>query len=83
MIPTPDWKYTRRFPQGPHVLYDLRNDAAERTNLIDRPEHAAIREELAARLQAFFLRYANPEYDLRHRGDSKTLLLTSRQKPLH
>ncbi len=82
MIRTPQWKYTRRFPAGPDELYDLHNDADERMNLVDRPEHTATREEPTARSDAFFVRYADLKYDLWHGGGSKTLLLTSKQKPL-
>jgi arylsulfatase A-like enzyme len=82
MIRTSQWKSTRRFPAGPDELYDLQNDPGERTNLVDRPEPAATREELAAPREAFFARHADPKYDLWHGGGSKTLLLTSKQKPL-
>jgi arylsulfatase A-like enzyme len=82
MIRTPEWKYTRRFPDGPDELYDLRHDPGERVNLVERAEHAAAREELATRLEAFFARYADPKYDLWRGGNSKTLLLTSKQKSL-
>jgi arylsulfatase A-like enzyme len=82
MIRTPEWKYTRRFPTGPDELYDLQNDTGERTNLVDRPEHADVRDRQAARLEAFFARYADPKYDLWRGGGSKTLLLTSQQKSL-
>jgi arylsulfatase A-like enzyme len=82
MIRTPQWKYTRRFPNGPDELYDLQYDAGERTNLIGQAEHAGIRDQLAARLDAFFARHANPKYDLWHGGGSKTLLLTARQPAL-
>jgi len=82
MIRTSDWKYTRRFPSAPDELYDMKNDAAERENLIGRPEHAGIQNTLARRLDTFFDRYANPKYDLWRGGGSKTFLLTSPQKPL-
>ncbi|MBW8040630.1 MAG: sulfatase-like hydrolase/transferase [Planctomycetes bacterium] len=82
MIRTPDWKYTRRFPSGPDELYDLRNDAGERENLVNQPKHAGIQKKLAERLGAFFNRYADPKYDLWRGGGSKTFLLTSPQKPL-
>ena len=82
MIRTADWKYTRRFPNGPDELYDMRNDAAARRNLAHQAEYAGIQEKLAERLDAFFNRYANPKYDLWRGGGSKTFLLTSPQKPL-
>ena len=82
MIRTPEWKYTRRFPDGPDELYDLRNDPGERTNLIEQPQHAGIRSRLAARLTAFFDRYADPKYDLWQGGRSKPRLLTSNQHQL-
>ena len=83
MIRTADWKYTRRFPDGPDELYDMRNDAAERRNLAGKADCAGIQKKLAELLEAFFNRYANPEYDLWRGGGSKTFLLTSPQKPLH
>lgn len=82
MIRTPDWKYTRRFPNGPGELYDMRNDAAERRNLVGQADYANIQKKLAGRLDAFFNRYADPKYDLWRGGGSKTFLLTSSQKPL-
>ena len=71
-----------RFPNGPDELYDLRTDSGERVNLVDRAEHAHTQKELAARLEAFFTRYADPKYDLWRGGRSKTLLLTSKQRTL-
>jgi len=47
-------KYKRTLFQTPRPmfeLYDLKNDASEMTNLIDRPEYAAIQHELKAKLQ--------------------------------
>jgi arylsulfatase A-like enzyme len=82
MIRTSDWKYTRRFPDGPDELYDLNNDAGERENLIGRPQHAGIQKKLDRQLDKFFGRYANPKYDLWRGGGAKTYLLTSPQKPL-
>ncbi|MHC4735977.1 MAG: hypothetical protein ACYTDW_16190, partial [Planctomycetota bacterium] len=63
-------------------LYDLRNDAGERENLIGQPEQAGIQKKLDRQLDTFFSRYANPKYDLWQGGGSKTFLLTSSQKPL-
>jgi arylsulfatase A-like enzyme len=36
MIRTPNWKYVQRFPNGPHELWNLRNDPQETNNLIDQ-----------------------------------------------
>ena len=82
MIRTPDWKYTRRFPDGPDELYDLKNDPDERNNLVNKLEYAEIQKQLNRRLDAFFDHYADPKYDLWHGGGSKSFLLTLPQKPL-
>ena len=73
-VRTAGWKYVLRFPRGPNELYDLTADAGERENLADRPAHAETREPLARRLDEFFDRYADPKYDLRRGGRSKTPL---------
>ena len=65
------WKLITRFPNGPDELYDLWADPAERTNLIDRAEHAMTREVLRLRLNQFFAHYADPKYDLSRGGTSK------------
>jgi len=70
-VRTPRLKYTRRFPDGPDELYDLHDDADERTNLVDDPRHARARQDLGDRLDAFFGRYSDPKYDLWRGGTSK------------
>ena len=72
MIRTPDWKYTRRFPDGPHELYDLGSDPGERNNLAGQSEHTEIEGQMRKRLDAFFDRYADPKYDLWRGGGAKT-----------
>lgn len=76
MIRTAEWKYTRRFPDGPDELYDLTNDPGERSNLIDRPGYASTVQALRARLDEFFNRYADPKYDRWKGGTSKSHLIT-------
>ncbi len=80
MIRTPEWKYTRRFPDGPDELYDLRRDPGERTNLVGRAEHANQQSQLRRRLDAFFDLYADPKYDLLNGGGAKSHLLTAKKR---
>jgi arylsulfatase A-like enzyme len=71
-IRTPDWKLiVRRFPKGPDELYDLKADPGETRNLVDDPAHAATRDALLGRLEPFFDRVADPQYDLWRGGKSK------------
>ncbi len=70
-IRTADWKLIRRHPDGPHELYDLKNDPGETVNLIADPAHARTRRNLKARLDRFFARHADPQYDLWRGGRSK------------
>jgi arylsulfatase A-like enzyme len=76
MIRTPEWKYTRRYPDGPDELYHLEDDPGERLNLVCDPGHADTLRDLRQRLDAFFDRYAEPKYDLWKGGGSQTILLT-------
>jgi arylsulfatase A-like enzyme len=76
VIRTADWKYIHRHPDGPFELYDLKGDPGERVNLYGQPGREAIRDELRARLEAFFRDHADPKYDLYHGGGSKTHLLS-------
>jgi len=46
-----DWRYIR-YADGSEELYDHRSDPYEWTNLADRPEHAAVKQRLAAKLPA-------------------------------
>jgi arylsulfatase A-like enzyme len=54
MVRTYDWKYISRLDDTDE-LYDMRSDPGEMVNLVDRPEHAAIRAELHDRLLRWFL----------------------------
>lgn len=79
-VRTTEWKYISRFPKGPDELYDLKNDPGERKNLVEQSDHAAVQKALRKRLDEFFDRYADPAYDLRRGGKSKTPLLTQAAK---
>ena len=70
-VRTDDWKYVTRFPNGPFELYDMKRDPWERFNLYGQPGTAPMRTELAARIDGFFARYADPQYDIWKGGRSK------------
>jgi arylsulfatase A-like enzyme len=76
-VRTADWKYVARQPDGPYELYDMRVDPAEKFNLFGQPGTEATRAELAATLDAFFTRYADPQYDVWKGGRSKAKRVTS------
>jgi hypothetical protein len=57
-----------RHPDGPHELFDLVADPDERTNRIDDPAAAAMRESLAGRLEDWFSVYVDPVRDGADKG---------------
>jgi arylsulfatase A-like enzyme len=73
-IRTATSKYIQRFPDGPNELYDLAADPSEAMNLAGHEAHAQTQVRLAGRLNEFFDRYADPKYDLKNGGTSKTPL---------
>ena len=75
MIRTWEWKLTRRRPNGPDQLFDMKNDPGERENLIDATEAQLDLADLQRQLEGFFEKYADPEYDLWKGGRSKAGLL--------
>jgi len=68
---TERWKYVARHPAGPFELYDMETDPRERFNLYGQPDQAERTRALAARLDSFFQRHADPQYDVWHGGRSK------------
>lgn len=63
MIRTDSWKYVHRYPNGPHELYDLKNDPLETTDLIDEPKYRTRVTDLKAGLEAWYKRYVDPVMD--------------------
>lgn len=63
MIRTRKWKYVHRYPYGPHELYHLEDDPNEEYNLVDDDTYRDRVIEMRARLQAWFVRYADPDRD--------------------
>ena len=70
-IRTDEWKYVARHPDGPFEFYDMKADPHERFNLYGQPQHAAACEAMAQRLEAFFRKHADPQYDLWRDGRTK------------
>lgn len=70
-VRTDEWKYVARYPDGPYELYDVRKDPRERFNLYGQPGMEARQAALARQLDAFFARYADPQYDVWKGGRSK------------
>ena len=68
---TARWKYVARFPSGPYELYDMQTDPQERFNHYGQPGTEEIKADLAKQLDAFFNRYADPQYDIWKGGGSK------------
>ncbi|MDG2221318.1 MAG: sulfatase-like hydrolase/transferase [Rubripirellula sp.] len=70
-VRTETFKYVHRHPNGPHELYDLKNDPGEFTNLFEDSDYATIRRDLKSRLDQFYAEYSLPKYDLWKGGDSQ------------
>jgi arylsulfatase A-like enzyme len=80
-IRTDDWKYVARQPRGPFELYDMKADPRERFNLYGQPDQAERMRTLAAQLDDFFNRHADPQYDVWHGGRSKAGRLVPQAPP--
>lgn len=70
-IRTEEWKYVARYPDGPFELYDMKADPNEHFNLFGQPLQVEVQQQLAVRLNDFFIRHADPQYDLWQGGRSK------------
>lgn len=62
MIRTPEYKFVKRYPGGPHDLFNLKTDPEEIHNKIDAPALALTRQRLEAQLEH---RYAMREDPLK------------------
>lgn len=66
MIRTHEWKYVHRYPYGPHELYHLSEDPAERVNLVEQSDLQDVVVPMRAGLQDWFIQYVDPWRDGRH-----------------
>jgi choline-sulfatase len=61
MVRTASHKLVRRYPDGPHELFDLGSDPRETTNVINDTGYNAILAALTESLDTYFSRYENVE----------------------
>ena len=66
MARTAEWKYVHRYPDGPHELYDLKNDSDERQNLINNPAYSDRLRQMLDLLEEWFERYVEQVKDGRN-----------------
>ncbi len=62
MIRTPEWKYVRRYPDGPDDLFHLTDDPEEQINLAGSAAHANRQSALANQLERWYARHEDPHF---------------------
>ncbi len=62
MIRTGRHKLVRRYPDGPHELFDLQADPRETTNLFFDPAHRPLIDRLTGELEGYFTHYEDPQH---------------------
>ncbi len=63
MIRYGEWKYVHRYPYGPHELYNLKEDAEERRNLVGDASQRELASSLREMLADWFVRFGDPRLD--------------------
>ena len=71
LVTTPAWKLIRRHGFGDDQLFNVADDPEETTNLLGTPQAAEAEKDLSAKLDAFFARYCDGQYDTWAGGRSK------------
>jgi len=61
MIRTPAWKFVKRYPDGPHELFDLIEDPGELVNLAGMPGKREIQADLEAKMERWYAEHEDPE----------------------
>ena len=61
MARTGQHKLVRRYPGGPHELFDLQRDPRENFNVYESPSHQEVVDHLTERLEAYFERFSIPD----------------------
>ena len=59
MIRTPQHKFVKRYPDGPHDLFELESDPGEQLNRAGWDEFAALQDGLEQRLEEWYSRHEN------------------------
>jgi len=78
-VQTPEWKFVRRHPGGPNEFYNLIEDPEERTNLVDNADCRNELQILSERLEDFFRRHSDQEFDFWRGGRNKAGNVLSKQ----
>jgi len=75
-IRTSEFAYWDRLEgTGEPVLFDMRTDKLQMTNVIDSAEYQDVIQELDRKLDSFFDQYADPKYDLWNGGSAKVMMI--------
>jgi len=70
-----------RFPDSPHELYNLKLPPLKAAICTAKRSTRKRRQRCQERLAAFFMKNADPKYDLWHEGKSQTKLLGRERFP--
>jgi arylsulfatase A-like enzyme len=63
MIRSREWKLVCRIPDGPHELYNMKDDPGERNNLYEEKEHVDLVRDMKSRMDSWFAQYTDPRFD--------------------
>lgn len=75
-IRTSEFAYLDRLEgTGEPVLFDMRKDKLQMTDVYDSPEYQDVILELDKKLDSFFNQYADPKYDLWNGGTAKVMMI--------
>ena len=62
MVRTPGHKFVKRYPDGPHDLFELETDPGECLNRAGWDEFAAVQDGLEKQLETWYSRHEEPVY---------------------
>lgn len=60
MIRTPEYKFVKRYPNGPHDLFDLMRDPGEKHNQAENAAFAIVQERMEEELETWYQHHEDP-----------------------